>query len=100
MAGGVERVRTYLHHEDRRRLDRYAAHKIVRRLAKAAEIAKPISAHSFRHGMVTLALNTGVSLRDVQDAARHADTTATAQRSTGTRRTPSQRSRLSQLRPY
>jgi integrase/recombinase XerD len=56
-----------------RRLDRHAAHNIVRRLARAAGIDKPVSCHSFRHGMVTLALDAGVSLRDVQDAARHAD---------------------------
>jgi integrase/recombinase XerD len=56
-----------------RRMDRHAAHKIVRRLARAAGIAKPVSCHSFRHGMVTLALDAGVSLRDVQDAAGHAD---------------------------
>lgn len=56
-----------------RRLDRHAAHKIVRRLAKRAGIAKTVSAHSCRHGFVTTALDAGVSLRDVQDAAGHAD---------------------------
>jgi site-specific recombinase XerD len=56
-----------------RRLDRHAAHKVVRRLARAAGITKPVSAHSFRHAAVTLALDAGVSLRDVQDLARHAD---------------------------
>jgi integrase len=35
--------------------------------------AKHITPHSLRHTMVTLALDAGVSLRDVQDAARHAD---------------------------
>jgi integrase/recombinase XerD len=54
-------------------LDRHAAHKIVTRLARAAGIRKPISCHSFRHAAVTLALDAGVSLRDVQDLARHAD---------------------------
>jgi site-specific recombinase XerD len=56
-----------------RRLDRQAAWKIVRRLAVAAGITHAISPHSFRHGFVTNALDAGVSLRDVQDAAGHAD---------------------------
>jgi integrase len=34
---------------------------------------EPDTPHSLRHTMVTLALDAGVSLRDVQDAARHAD---------------------------
>lgn len=56
-----------------RAIDRQHAHKIVRKLAKVAGIAKPISPHSFRHGFITAALDAGVSLRDVQDAAGHAD---------------------------
>jgi site-specific recombinase XerD len=56
-----------------RRLDRHAAHKMVRRLARTAGITKTVSAHSCRHGFVTTALDAGVSLRDVQDAAGHAD---------------------------
>jgi integrase/recombinase XerD len=56
-----------------RRLDRQSAHKIVCKLARRAGIAKAISAHSFRHGFVTTALDAGASLRDVQDAAGHAD---------------------------
>jgi integrase/recombinase XerD len=56
-----------------RRLDRQAAWKLVRRLARVAKVAHAISPHSFRHGFVTNALDAGVSLRDVQDAAGHAD---------------------------
>jgi integrase/recombinase XerD len=55
------------------RLDRHDAARIVTRLARRAGLAKHISPHSLRHTMVTLALDAGVSLRDVQDAARHAD---------------------------
>ena len=55
------------------RLDRYAAIRIVKRLAKAAGIAKRISPHSLRHSFTTAALDAGVPLRDVQDAASHAD---------------------------
>src|SRR5205085_2054830 len=56
-----------------RPMDRQAAWKVVRRLALAAGIAGAISPHSCRHGFVTAALDAGVSLRDVQDAAGHAD---------------------------
>jgi hypothetical protein len=50
------------------RLDRHDAARIVRRLARRAGFAKHITPHSLRHTMVTLALDAGVSLRDVQDA--------------------------------
>ena len=56
-----------------RRLDRFAATRIVRRLAKRAGITKRISPHSLRHSFITAALDAGVPLRDVQIAARHAD---------------------------
>lgn len=55
------------------RLDRHDAARIIRRLAKAAGITKRISPHSLRHTAITAALDAGVSLRDVQDFARHAD---------------------------
>lgn len=56
-----------------RRMDRHAAKKVVRRLARAAGIEKAVSPHSLRHSFVTAALDAGVPLRDVQDAAGHAD---------------------------
>jgi integrase/recombinase XerD len=56
-----------------RRLDRSAAARIVRRLAKRAGIGKRISPHSLRHSYIAAALDAGVPLRDVQIAARHAD---------------------------
>lgn len=55
------------------RLDRYAAAKTIRRLARRAGISKTVSPHLLRHSFVTAALDAGVSLRDVQDAAGHAD---------------------------
>ena len=58
---------------DGSRLDRHAAGRIVRRLAKHAGIDKPNSPHSLRHAAITAALDDGCSLRDVQDFARHAD---------------------------
>ena len=56
------------------RLNRYQAARIVTRLARAAGIENPkrITPHSCRHTFVTLALDAGVSLRDVQDGAGHA----------------------------
>jgi site-specific recombinase XerD len=55
------------------RLDRHAATRTVRRLARRAGITKRISPHSLRHSFITAALDAGVPLRDVQIAARHAD---------------------------
>ena len=55
------------------RLNRQAATRIVRRLAKRAGVTKHISPHSLRHSFITAALDAGVPLRDVQIAARHAD---------------------------
>lgn len=56
-----------------RRMDRYAATRIVHRLAKKASIEHHIGCHSLRHSYITAALDAGVPLRDVQIAARHAD---------------------------
>ena len=55
------------------RKDRYAADRTVKRLARRAGINKRISPHSLRHSFITAALDAGVPLRDVQDAASHAD---------------------------
>jgi integrase/recombinase XerD len=57
------------------RLDRVAAYRILRRLARQAGIPSwaSISPHSLRRGFATAALDAGVALRDVQDAMGHAD---------------------------
>jgi site-specific recombinase XerD len=55
------------------RMDRHHAARVVRRLAKRAGIDKNISPHSLRHSFITVALDAGVPLRDVQEAASHAD---------------------------
>src|SRR3990172_9537169 len=47
--------------------------RIVKRLAKRGGIDKNISPHSLRHSFITAALDAGVALRDVQEAASHAD---------------------------
>jgi site-specific recombinase XerD len=53
--------------------------ELVRRLAHAAGITEwdRLSAHSLRHTGITLALDAGVPLRDVQDYARHRDARTT-----------------------
>jgi len=58
---------------DGRRLDRHGAARIVRRAACRAGIAKPVGPHTLRHAFITAALDAGVPLRDVQEAASHAD---------------------------
>jgi len=56
-------------------LDEPAAFRMIHRVALAAGLpaAKDLSPHSLRHSFVTLSLDAGVALRDVQDAAGHAD---------------------------
>ncbi|HZR50440.1 MAG TPA: tyrosine-type recombinase/integrase [Streptosporangiaceae bacterium] len=56
-----------------RRLDRHGASRIVRRVARRAGIGKKIGPHTLRHAFITAALDAGVPLRDVQEAASHAD---------------------------
>jgi site-specific recombinase XerD len=58
---------------DGRRLDRHGAGRIVRRIARQAGIAKLVGPHTLRHAFITAALDAGVPLRDVQEAASHAD---------------------------
>jgi site-specific recombinase XerD len=55
------------------RLDRHAAGRIVRRVARQAGITKRVGPHTLRHAFITAALDAGVPLRDVQEAASHAD---------------------------
>lgn len=57
------------------RMSRQGAWRLVRRLAKRSvpDKAEKLGPHSMRHSFVTLSLDAGASLRDVQDAAGHAD---------------------------
>lgn len=56
-------------------LDRVACWRTLRRLARSAVPSKAMTLHphDLRHAFVTLSLDAGASLRDVQDAAGHAD---------------------------
>jgi site-specific recombinase XerD len=58
---------------DGRRLDRHGAGRIVRKTARRARIGKTVTPHTLRHAFITAALDAGVPLRDVQEAASHAD---------------------------
>jgi hypothetical protein len=55
------------------RLDRHGAGRIVRKVARRAGIGKSVTPHTLRHAFITAALDAGVPLRDVQEAASHAD---------------------------
>jgi site-specific recombinase XerD len=55
------------------RWTRHGAGRIVRRVAQRAGIIKKVSPHTLRHAFITAALDAGVPLRDVQEAASHAD---------------------------
>jgi hypothetical protein len=58
---------------DGRRLDRHGAGRIVRKVARRAGIGKAVTPHTLRHAFITAALDAGVPLRDVREAASHAD---------------------------
>jgi integrase/recombinase XerD len=55
------------------RLNRHAAARVVRRIARGSGINKRVGPHTLRHGFITAALDAGVPSRDVQEAASHAD---------------------------
>ncbi|WP_204077365.1 tyrosine-type recombinase/integrase [Planotetraspora phitsanulokensis] len=62
-------------HHGGRRLDRWAITKLIRRIARQADIPSwsQLTPHSLRHSFATLSLDAGAALRDVQDAMGHAD---------------------------
>jgi integrase/recombinase XerD len=54
------------------RLDVAAARRTIKRLCRKVGITKRITPHSFRHTMVTLALDAGVPERDIMASTGHA----------------------------
>lgn len=63
-------------------LERYHEHRIVRRLGRAIGVAK-MSAITLRRTAITLSLDAGMPLRDVQDFAGHADPRSTRRYDSG-----------------
>lgn len=61
-----------------RSLTRQGVDHILRRLARAAGISRPVSAHIFRHSFATHLVRAGADLRSVQEMLGHA-TIATTQ---------------------
>jgi integrase/recombinase XerD len=72
---------------DAQRLDRHAAAGSSARLARKAGINKPVGPRTLRHAFITAALDAGVPLRNVQEAASHADPRTTMRHSVAHRRT-------------
>ena len=62
---------------DGERLDRRTAGRWVHKLTLKA-IGRSVHPHALRHTFITLSLDAGVSMRDVQVAARHSDPRITA----------------------
>jgi len=58
-------------------VDRHGAARIAGGVARRAKIGKTVGPHTLRHAFITAALDAGVSLRDVQEAASHADSRTT-----------------------
>ncbi len=56
-----------------RRMTVYNVGYLVRVLCRQIGVTKRITPHSLRHSAITIALDAGVSLRHVQDFARHED---------------------------
>ncbi|MGO2938793.1 MAG: tyrosine-type recombinase/integrase [Glutamicibacter arilaitensis] len=58
---------------------RSSVRPVIERLARNAGIDRHVHPHMLRHSFVGVALDAGVSLRDVQIAARHQSATTTAE---------------------
>jgi integrase len=54
------------------RMDRHTAGRVLARLGRRAGLGT-VRPHTLRATAITCALDAGVSLRDVQDMARHSD---------------------------
>ena len=72
VAGGARRRRVRLHHRDvgHGGLGRV---RVTDRSTGRGGITKNVGPHTLRHTFITAALDAGVPLRDVQEAASHAD---------------------------
>lgn len=62
-----------LRNQHGRRMTSYNVAYLVKALSQQIGVTRRITPHSLRHSAITLALDAGVGLRDVQDFARHTD---------------------------
>ena len=62
---------------DGSRMPRRTAQRAITRLARKAQITKPVTPHCLRHTFVVAAIDAGVHMRAVQIAARHQDISTT-----------------------
>jgi integrase len=62
-----------LRNQHRRRMTSYNVAYLVKALCRQIGVPRRITPHSLRHSAITLALDAGIGLRDVQDFARHTD---------------------------
>jgi integrase/recombinase XerD len=60
------------------RLSRHGVARVTRRLGRAIGTADALNPHELRHAFITLGLDAGATLRDLQRAAAHADPRTTA----------------------
>lgn len=77
LAKGERDVGPLLLDQTGKRMSRHAAARAVRLVAEKAGIARKIGPHALRHTYITLALDAGVPLRDVQRDAGHAQPSTT-----------------------
>ena len=59
-------------------LSRHGVGRVTRRLGRAIGTAEALNPHELRHAFITLGLDAGATLRDLQRAAAHADPRTTA----------------------
>lgn len=73
LAAGERTSGPLLVNKDGVRLSRFAARDAVARIGRRAALPYPVHPHMGRHCFVTMALEAGAPLHDVQDSAGHAD---------------------------
>lgn len=73
LAVGTRRSGPLLYNRRGRRMTSYNVQYLVKALCRQIGVERRITPHSLRHSAITIALDAGVNLRDVQDFARHDD---------------------------
>lgn len=73
LARGDRRTGPLLARRDGSRMNRDSAGLVVDRIVKKAGLQKKLTPHDLRAAAITCALDSGISLRDVQTMARHSD---------------------------